>query len=246
MSYVMVLTDLWEDPRYAKLSSDAKILYIVLLKRASMSEQNGAKWRTKKGEVFVYFTQKNAMLLLHCGHDKATRVFRELEDVKLIRRIPQGLGKPSRVVVNLALRPAEKPKSGARDISSLECALCESNNIDINNKNKLISSSRDISEWKKEIKEQICYDILINEIDAAFVETVASLMAETMASSARTIRINGEDKPIDDVRSRFLHLNDLHIRNTYEAYIQSDQNIRNLRSYLLTVLYHSFWSVQCW
>lgn len=245
MSYINISTDLWEAMPYKSLSSDAKMLYIVLTQRASISEKNGAKWRTKKGEVFVYFTQKNAMLLLHCGHDKATRVFRELEDVKLIRRIPQGLGKPCRVIVNLMLRHEKKTESGVRKTSGLEGEISVSNNNNINNTDNIISSPGDISQLHEEIKEQIFFNTLKNEINIFFLETVVSIMTETITSKKRTIRIGGEEKTIDDVRSRFLHLNDLHVRNTYEAYIQSDQNIRNLRSYLLTVLYHSFWSVQC-
>ena len=45
MSYVSILSELWEAMPYKSLSSDAKILYIVLTKRASLSEKNGAKWR---------------------------------------------------------------------------------------------------------------------------------------------------------------------------------------------------------
>ena len=59
------------------LSPAAMVLYGVLLGRLSLSGKNG--WRDKEGEVFVCCTNREICRLLHCGHDKATKVLRELD-----------------------------------------------------------------------------------------------------------------------------------------------------------------------
>ena len=85
------------------ISNDAKILYAFLADRASLSRKNGEKWEMSKGEYFVICTQAETMRVLNCGHEKATAVMKELEEHMLIKRYPQGLGKPHKIVVNTTL-----------------------------------------------------------------------------------------------------------------------------------------------
>ena len=70
------------------LSPAAMVLYGVLLGRLSLSGKNG--WRDKEGEVFVCCTNREICRLLHCGHDKATKVLRALEgDVPVVGVLQQ-------------------------------------------------------------------------------------------------------------------------------------------------------------
>ena len=87
-------------PKYKMLSSDAKILYAVLLSLTELSEKNG--WRDKEGKVYVIFTVKKTMELLHCASGKAVKVLRELDDESgtgLIHRVRRGQGNPDRIYV---------------------------------------------------------------------------------------------------------------------------------------------------
>lgn len=77
------------------LSPAAMVLYGVLLGRLSLSGKNG--WRDKEGEVFVCCTNREICRLLHCGHDKATKVLRELEGAKLLRCARQQGGRACRL-----------------------------------------------------------------------------------------------------------------------------------------------------
>ena len=79
------------------LSVEAVTLYGLLLDRVGLSVRN--RWADSKGRVYVYFVLKEVQKCLHCGHNKATKLLRELEHYGLIERILQGLGKPAKIYV---------------------------------------------------------------------------------------------------------------------------------------------------
>lgn len=86
---------LFVDDKYKAVSTDSKMLYGLLLDRMSLSAQNG--WIDKYGRVYQFFTIKQAQELLHFGHDKIIRLFKELDDANLIERKRQGQGKASKI-----------------------------------------------------------------------------------------------------------------------------------------------------
>ena len=105
-SFYRVPKTLLTDPRYKGVSIEAKVLYGLLLDRMSLSVRNG--WMDKDRLVYIYFTQEDAMALMSCGKDKATRLFRELDQggIGLIQRKKQGQGRPTRIYVkNFTLPP---------------------------------------------------------------------------------------------------------------------------------------------
>ena len=82
---------------YKDLSAEAKLLYGLMLDRMQLSAING--WCDKNGEVFIFYTIAETSEMLGCGHDKATRLQRELEKYNLLRRKYQGKGKPAKLYV---------------------------------------------------------------------------------------------------------------------------------------------------
>lgn len=82
----------------ADISNDAKVLYALLLDRASISRQNG--YVEPDGTIRLYFTLEQAQTKLHRSRQSATRIFRELEYSGLIIRKKQGLGKPALITLN--------------------------------------------------------------------------------------------------------------------------------------------------
>ena len=82
---------------YKDLSAEAKLLYGLMLDRMQLSAING--WCDKNGEVFIFFTIAETSEKLGCGHDKATRLQRELEKYNLLRRKYQGKGRPAKLYV---------------------------------------------------------------------------------------------------------------------------------------------------
>lgn len=82
---------------YKDLSAEAKLLYGLMLDRMNLSAING--WCDKNGEVFIFYTIAETSEKLGCGHDKATRLQRELEKHNLLRRKYQGKGQPAKLYV---------------------------------------------------------------------------------------------------------------------------------------------------
>lgn len=81
------------EEKYKSVSTDAKMLYGLLLDRMYLSVKNG--WIDKQGRVYQYFIIKSAQEKLHFGHKKICKLFSELETADLILRKRQGQGKPS-------------------------------------------------------------------------------------------------------------------------------------------------------
>lgn len=97
-SYIPLPRFLLQDEQLRDISNDAKVLYALLLDRASVSRQNG--YVEPDGTIRLYFTLEQAQKKLHRSRQCTTRIFRELEYSGLIIRRKQGLGKPAVITLN--------------------------------------------------------------------------------------------------------------------------------------------------
>ena len=97
-SYVPFPRFLLQDETLCEISNDAKVLYALLLDRASISRKNS--YVEPDGTIRLYFTVEQAQAKLHRSRQSATRIFRELEYSGLIVRRKQGLGKPALITLN--------------------------------------------------------------------------------------------------------------------------------------------------
>lgn len=97
-SFYRVPTVLFTDEQYKDISSEAKVLYGILLKRMDLSAKNG--WLDEQGRVYIIFRLEEIMERLGCADKKATRLMDELEEkADLIERFRQGQGKPNLIYV---------------------------------------------------------------------------------------------------------------------------------------------------
>ena len=96
-SYVPLPRFLLQDETLCEISNDAKVLYALLLDRASISRKNS--YVEPDGTIRLYFTVEQAQAKLHRSRQSATRIFRELEYSGLIVRRKQGLGKPALITL---------------------------------------------------------------------------------------------------------------------------------------------------
>ena len=72
------------DSRFWEMSSDAKVIYCVMLNRLPLSIRNG--WR-HNGLNYIYFSVETVMELLHCSKSKALRVMKELKNFRLVEGV---------------------------------------------------------------------------------------------------------------------------------------------------------------
>ena len=91
---------------FLELSTNAKLLYGLLLDRVSLSSSNG--WFDEQGRVYIIYTIASIQRDLHCGDKKATRLLAELEKWGLIESKRQGQGKPTVIYVKNFLIPSEQ------------------------------------------------------------------------------------------------------------------------------------------
>ena len=94
-------------------------------------------------------------------------------------------------------------------------------------------------ELREEVKENIEYEHLRQELPYDDVESLLELIVDVLSSTASTMRIGGEVLPIDAVRRRFRQLDSEHIKYIIDSLRQTTTKINNIRAYLLTALYNA-------
>ncbi|MDL2294400.1 replication initiator protein A [Ruminococcaceae bacterium OttesenSCG-928-D13] len=109
-AFFRIPKQLFSSPHFTSLSTDAKLLYGLMLDRMSLSIMN--KWLDEQGRVYIYFTLEDAQGMMQISTGKAVKLFAELDCVKgvgLIERKKQGQGRPTIIFVkNFA--SAENPE----------------------------------------------------------------------------------------------------------------------------------------
>ena len=98
--YFRIPRQLITDARFKQVSTDAKLLYGMLLDRMSLSVKN--EWYDDNGRVYIYYTVDEICGDMVCGRDKAMKLLAELDTRKgvgLVERIKQGQGKPTKLYV---------------------------------------------------------------------------------------------------------------------------------------------------
>ena len=219
-SYFRVPKILFRDIKFKDLSTDAKTLYGILLDRMGLSVKNG--WLDEQGRVYIIFPVQEVMDALGCADNKATKLFRELEKFGLIERKRRGLGKPNLIYVkNFAdprFRNREKNGSGAADSAQPEAAKSRGNKTEWN---KTEGSEPDpfSSDAESEPDERTrleAYFMQLLEVDLLLrvcpdeedtIHQIVNLLVDTCSSKRRMLRVAGDDKPAEVVRSRFMKLN---------------------------------------
>ena len=112
-SFYRVPRLLIKDERFKGLSSDAKLLYGLMLDRMSLSMKNG--WLDDENRAYIIYTVDAIMEDLGCSKPTCTKIMRELDSdngIGLIEKKRRGLGKPDIIYVkNFASVPDEKEPS---------------------------------------------------------------------------------------------------------------------------------------
>lgn len=250
------------DSKFDGLSSDAKLLYGLLLDRVSLSVKN--KWIDKKRRVYIIFTLKEVMDTLKCGDRKATRLMVELEKCGLIERERQGLGKPNLIYVkNFAsgVPPNERFQTRQNDDSGIDNMEIQDsseqrgtntnkNYTDMNNTNPILSSEEmgmeedAVNEWTMMYQyfwKQLDFEYLLIDypLERDSLEEILEILVDTCCSNRKMIRIAGDDKPKEVVKSRLMKLERDHIQYVMKRLNENSTKVRNMKQYVLATLYNA-------
>ena len=119
-SFYRVPRLLIKDERFKGLSSDAKLLYGLMLDRMSLSMKNG--WLDDENRAYIIYTIENIREDLGCSKEKAVKVLAELDASKgigLIEKIRRGLGKPDIIYVkNFVIQDEGRKEPLNADVSA--------------------------------------------------------------------------------------------------------------------------------
>ena len=102
-------------------------------------------------------------------------------------------------------------------------------------------SMEEMQDYRELILENIEYDHLCREFETyrEDLDEIVELIVETVCARRKTTRIAGADFPHEVVRSRFLKLDSSHIEFVMESLHNNTTEIRNMKQYLLTVLFNA-------
>ena len=146
---------LFTDEYFRNLSSDAKVLYGLMLDRMALSIRNN--WVDNEGKVYIIFTLEQVMEYMNCGKDKGVKILAELDTDKgigLIERVKRGLGKPTIIYVKSFVYRKEKVLDSAEnDNRSQEVGKAEVKSSEKPKSGVLESRSQEFGKtevWKSE------------------------------------------------------------------------------------------------
>lgn len=83
--------------QYSDLSSDAKLLYMLISDRFQLSLAND--WKDSSGRTFCYFKREDMMNMLGLSAVSVRKLMKQLQEHNLIEEIRQGFGKPNRIYI---------------------------------------------------------------------------------------------------------------------------------------------------
>ena len=250
-SYFRIPKALFQDSRFRQLSTDARTLYGILLDRMCLSVKNG--WMDKQGRVYIIYTVREVQESLCCAEHKAVKLFRELEQIELIERKRRGLGRPSLIYVKDFTTGLSKThnlnctnsNSGVAQIAVQEQPKPQANKTD---KNKTEWNNPDpiySGGIREQLEDYFCQaleiDLLLrlcpDEEDTIY--QIVDLLVDTCSTKRKMLRIAGDDKPAEVVRSRLKKLNADHIRFVLGCLAENTAPVRNMKQYLLAMLYNA-------
>lgn len=260
-SFYRIPKILFSQDKFWNVSTDAKLLYGILLDRMNLSARNG--WFDEAGRVYIIFTIEEIKESLGCAEKKAVKLLDELEKkAELIERKRQGLGKPNLIYVkNFISGSVERQflncqndnsatfQNTIQDLSKAQGNNTDIKNTDLSDTNSIFPSgncgkengNEEYQQYYQYFYEQLGMEYLQKDYpyDVDRLENILELVVETVCSKRQIIRIGGDDRPVEVVKSRFMKLDSEHIRYVLDCFKENTTKIRNIRQYMLASLYNA-------
>lgn len=138
-----------KDKKYKSLSSDAKILYGLMLDRMELSARNN--WFDESNRCYIFYTAETIAEDLACCVRSAKTFISELKKIELIEIKQQGQGKPAKIYVKKFVSvaplgvqnpaPLEVQNPAPLGVQNLHPNNTEYNKTELNNTENVCSSA---------------------------------------------------------------------------------------------------------
>lgn len=178
------------------LSHTARLTYVLLLDRMTLSQKNG--WVDVQGRAYVLYPLAGLAEDLQSSISSVTRALRELEAARLIERRSNGFSKPNqiflgvpRTVQKCAIEMAQNEQPYCSKVSNTVAQNCTSNQINKNNLrlNKINRTKEAYGRYRNVYLEDYS-ELEIAELDT-LIEDLSAYMQSTgkkYADHAATLR----------------------------------------------------------
>ncbi len=136
----------------------------------------------------------------------------------------------------------------APKMSKQHSSYTDNNNLNDSKNNPFFSSGncrvepdgmKTAKSYREYFSESLEYEILYKSrpYDRDTLEEILSLLVDIMCTKRKVIRIAGDDKPAEIVKSQFVKLDSSHISYVLDCLNDNSTDVRNPRQYLLAALY---------
>ncbi len=202
-----------KDKQFKGLSSDAKLLYGLMLDRMSLSIKN--EWFDDKSRVYIIYTIDNIREDLGCSKEKAVKVLAELDADKgigLVEKIRRGLGQPDIIYIkNFITSDKGKKESSNADIST------EVGKADFKRSEKLTSGGREnrLQEVGKTDSNYTDYNYTDMNYNNPINQSEENIVDDML--------VNEKDDRIDEIDETKIYMSLIRDNIEYEHHMKYDQ-----------------------
>ena len=258
-SYFRIPRLLVRSKKFKTLSTDAKLLYGLMLDRMGLSAKHG--WYDELGRVYIYYTLDEIQTDLMCGHNKAVRLLAELDTGKdgfgLIERVKQGQGRPAKIYVkkfattdvpeapisapisdfpDSEMQTSQKqtsrlPLLGSQDFPKREASYLDNNYPEFSYPDPSISPAKPPGDGGRLIERWSLKERVRSQIE--YDALCTQYAAEDVDALGK------EQIPIEIIKEQFRQLTQMHVAYILDSLRTTTTQINNIKAYLLTALYNA-------
>jgi len=221
------------------ISNDAKLLYTLLRDRFQLSLKNGVA--DEDGYPCCYFPNRQICEALHCAHDKATRLLRELEQAGMIYRRKVGRGRADCIYVGgipeeeevcrfPADRCADSALPGVPVFSSLECRFSAPSKKE-DSKNDSIQTEESNARLSS-LLERLDLQSLYSPDAASGLRQLTEHIRIVMETEFPVLRVAGTDYPTEVVRDAYDRLTAEDVRELLDDFVADPLSFGSMRARL--------------
>lgn len=215
-SFLRVPKLLIKDERFKGLSSDAKLLYGLMLDRMSLSMKNG--WFDDQNRAYIIYTTDSIIEDLGSTKPTCVKIIKELCEIGLIEKKRRGQGKPDIIYVkNFVMLSSEESQKDENDKNNNNNSQCSEVKI-FNFKKSNILTSKSKEFLPQEVKNFNPNNTNINNTDISYTNPILSIYPDI--NKQEQDELMDKDK-IDEINvNSYIQLIKENIN--YDTYIQWD------------------------
>lgn len=238
-----------DSPLFSHISIEARTLFAMIIDRFCLSAINADRFTDENGDIYVIYTLEQVCEKLGCSNTRTQRIFKELESNGMIIRKRKNRLSPYRIyitdtfyeLIKCELTASRNDSSRVYKINTRDFTECKDSKNN-NSNNKISNNHPSIIGFERtedEIKEQIEYDCLVCESNQKLLDEIVMIISDVLNGTSPTVRIGKDDMPRGIVVARFCKLDSEHIFNLLMNLKNNTNKIKNIKPYLITMLYNA-------